>query len=375
MPFRIIRNDITKVKADAIVNTANPHPVIGGGTDSAIYQAAGEEKLLKEREKIGEIEPGDAAFTKAYALNVKYIIHTVGPAWDGGEKGEFDILRSCYRKSLNLAKELKCESIAFPLIATGVYGFPRDKALTIATSVIQEFLFENDMDVMLVVFDSKSFVLSGKIFSGVDSFIEENSVSEKLGEEYYVSDRANSVVQGFLNLSHHRRRRMDAASAAYESTPMEDAEADEYDAADPEVTAEMMSPVALASMKPQMSDTLDERVAHISDTWQENLIYWIDKKKLKDPQVYKKANIDRKLFSKIRSKREYQPKKSTAVALALALELDLDEAKDFLGRAGYALSPSSVFDLIIEYFIEQKVYDSYTINLALFEHDQPLLGE
>ena len=184
MPFSIIRNDITRVSADAIVNTANPHPVIGSGTDRAIYTAAGEEELLAERRKIGDILPGSAVATPAFALDAKYIIHTVGPAWAGGDQGERETLRSCYEKSLSLASELKCESIAFPLIATGVYGFPRDLAISTATSVIYDFLMRHEMMVYLVVFDSKAYDLSSKIFQGVQAYIDENYVSEKRDEEY-----------------------------------------------------------------------------------------------------------------------------------------------------------------------------------------------
>ena len=227
---------------------------------------------------------------------------------------------------------------------------------------------------MLVVFDRDSFVLSGKIFSGVDSFIEENSVSEKLSAEYHIASAGSRAEREFLNRSHARRGRRKAAESVY-SEDLEE-EAVEFDGAagfpDMSEMAAGSAPVLAATA---MSDSLKERVAHLSDTWQESLLHMIDARELKDSDVYKRANVDRKLFSKIRKNAKYQPKKSTAVAFALALELDLDETKDFLGRAGYALSPSNVFDLIIEYFIEQKVYDSYTINLALFEHDQPLLGE
>ena len=184
MPFKIVRNDITKVKADAIVNTANPNPICGSGTDLAIYEAAGKEQLLAERTKIGKIVRGEIAVTGAYNLNAKYIIHTVGPVWEDGVHHEFDILESCYRKSLQKAVELKCESIAFPLISTGVYGFPKDKALQIAVSVFSEFLLENEMQIILVVFDKKSFQLSGKLVGEIDSFIDANYIRQKRRTEY-----------------------------------------------------------------------------------------------------------------------------------------------------------------------------------------------
>lgn len=364
MAFRIIRNDITKVSADAIVNTANPNPTYGGGTDAAIYKAAGARKLLKERQKIGEIAIGQAAVTPALKLHARYIIHTVGPAWIDGEHGEREAVRSCYESSLRLAKELGCESIAFPLIATGVYGFPKADALRIAVSVFSEFLAETEMQITLVVFDEESFVVSGKIFSGIDAYIDENYVSEQIEEEY-------GSITGYI-----QRPESDRVGSAlhYEVVEPEEMSDDEFADMEPLMSASpAMEPVRASKRKTGRS--LDDLMAHVGETWQESLFRLIDEKGYTDTEVYKRANIDRKLFSKIRNNSEYQPKKITAVAFALALRLSLDETRDLLRRAGYALSPSSRFDLIIEYFIEQKVYDIYTINLALFDHNQPLLGE
>ncbi len=399
MAFRIIRNDITKVTADAIVNTANPEPTYSTGTDQAVYLAAGAAELLKEREKIGKIETGQAAATPAFALNAKYIIHTVGPAWLGGDHGERKAVRKCYENSLRLARELGCESIAFPLIATGVYGFPKPDALQIAVSVFSEFLADLDMEIILVVFDEDSFVLSGKIFSGIDAFIDENYVSEKMDSEYFFGSSAapklsyNSIpdISSALESPHpdkkRRSRRLFGDSLRLpgrkdDSARAKSAEAD-YDedgsAADlyeEESDVEMMPAASMAiTGAAKEGRSLDDLMANVSETWQESLFRLIDEKGYTDTEVYKRANVDRKLFSKIRSNRDYQPKKITAVAFALALKLTLDETKDMLGRAGYAFSPSSRFDLIIEYFIGHEVYDTYTINLALFDHKQPLLGE
>ena len=188
MPFQIIRNDITKVKADVIVNTANPRPLIGGGTDNAIYRAAGEEKLLAERKKIGDIAPGQAAATPAFNLLAKYIIHTVGPAWVDGDHGERDTLRACYDHSLSLAADLMAESIAFPLIATGVYGFPKEEALNIALAEIGKFLLTHEMKVILVVFDKKAFELSGQLVGEIDEYIDEHGVGLIRASEYGGSD-------------------------------------------------------------------------------------------------------------------------------------------------------------------------------------------
>ena len=382
MAFRIIRNDITKVSADAIVNTANPRPRYVSGTDYAIYMAAGADELLKERQKIGNIETGQAAVTPAFALSAKYIIHTVGPEWVDGEHGEREAVKSCYENSLCLAKDLGCESIAFPLIATGVYGFPKADALQIAVTVFSEFLSDTDMEIILVVFDEDSFVLSGKIFSGVDAFIDENYVSEKMDSEYTLGASAAAFSVGSIPIGESRRgrrlfkdafrrsgRKNSARAESIKADIADDEECDgEYDA-----EPLMEAPMAMASTD-RAGRSLNDLLDNVSETWQESLLRLIDEKGYTDTEVYKRANVDRKLFSKIRSNSQYQPKKITAVAFALALKLSLDETKDLLGRAGYALSPSSRFDLIIEYFIEQGVYDTYTINLALFEHKQPLLG-
>ncbi|MBR0145417.1 MAG: macro domain-containing protein [Eubacterium sp.] len=368
MAFRIVRNDITKVRADAIVNTANPEPIYSGGTDCAIYEAAGAKLLLAERARIGRLNVGQAAPTPAFALPAKYIIHTVGPSWIDGKHRELEALYSCYENSLEIARELGCESIAFPLIATGVYGFPKDLALQIAVSAISAFLLEHEMKIILVVFDAESFVLSGKVFSEIDEYIDEKTAEAKRKEEYGIQsdksrrDGGRPAPAGRMNAAGPAPEAY-AAPGSYE--PLSD-----YDEA-PVLGSAYQSMV----QKPAAGDTLEERMKHIDDTWQEALLWWIDQKGYTDVEVYKRANVDRKLFSKIRSKEEYQPKKMTAVAFALALRLNLDETQDLLKRAGFALSHSNKFDLIIEYFIEHGVYDTYTINLALFDHRQPLLGE
>lgn len=425
MSFKIVRNDITKVSADAIVNTANPKPVYAGGTDAAVYAAAGAGDLLKERQKIGDIAVGHAAVTPAFALDAKYIIHTVGPEWTGGENGEREAVKNCYETSLKLAKELGCESIAFPLIATGVYGFPKDEALKIAVSAFSEYLLQEDMEITLVVFDRESFVLSDKVFSGVDEYIDDNYVCEALDDEYEAdrSEKNASFVRpdimevpqdafmasadsskgrinnlfGMLGKIGRKRESFPSSSEGAETASRnagdhgceagaavsyltEDAaerEAPSEDLAEDKALSEAYCGNAMPeaiSGKPGKARSLDDLMANVSETWQESLFRLIDEKGYTDTEVYKRANVDRKLFSKIRSNADYQPKKITAVAFALALNLNLDETKDLIGRAGYALSPSSRFDLIIEYFIENGVYDTYTINLALFEHDQPLIG-
>lgn len=366
MPFQIIRNDITKVKADAIVNTANPNPVIGSGTDSAIYKAAGENLLLRERQKIGDIAPGQVAYTDAFHLDAKYVIHTVGPAWVDGDHGEREILHSCYEKSLTKAAELSCRSIAFPLIATGVYGFPKDEALQIALAEINRFLMSHDMKVILVVFDRKAFELSGKLVGDIEEYIDEHG-ADTLREAEYGGDYGNERRM--------RRARylestmiLGAPDGGIGDEPDEDEIEDIVEGA--AVVADAMSAFPDVSGK-----SLDEVLGNTGDTFQQRLFQLIDESGMDDVTVYKKANIDRKVFSRIRCKEDYKPKKKTAVAFAIALQLDMPTMLDLLSRAEIAFSPSNKFDLIITYFITNKVYDIYEINAALFKYGQPILGE
>lgn len=378
MPFQIIRNDITKVKADAIVNTANPHPVVGSGTDSAIYNAAGEDRLLAERRKIGDIAPGKAVSTPAFALSAKYVIHTVGPAWIDGHHGELETLHACYANSLALAAKLACSSIAFPLIATGVYGFPKDEALQIALSEFNRFLLSHEMKIILVVFDKKAFELSGKLVGDIDEYIDEHTAGSireaEYGGSYALNRRRREEPRGFRepNRRHMEEPRRSAFDGRFSANAAfsDDGNEDEDDLA-----ANDLAGAAIPSHFPDMSGkSLDEVLGNTGDTFQERLFKLIDASGMDDVTVYKKANIDRKLFSRIRCKPDYKPKKKTAVAFAIALELDMETMTDLLQRAEIAFSPSNKFDLIITYFITNKIYDIYEINAALFEYGQPILG-
>ena len=373
MPFQIIRNDITKVKADVIVNTANPKPIIGGGTDSAIYRAAGEQQLLEKRRQIGNIARGQAVATPAFNLPAQYIIHTVGPAWVDGKHGEMDILRSCYANSLNLAHKLKAESIAFPLIATGVYGFPKDEALNIAMAEIGRFLLTHDMTVILVVFDPHALKLSEELVGGIEQFIDDHRVQELHKEEYlderYGNRRRREEQRyAYEEEIRHRQAIREELIRARQSTPD----------AGPVPSADMMEPTITpakgTTILPTKAEDLDSFVGGAGATFQQQLFKLIDASGMDDVTVYKKANIDRKVFSRIRCKQDYKPKKITALAFAIALELDLPTTVDLLGRAGIAFSPSDTFDLIMQFIIGKKVYDVFKINLALFKYGLPTLG-
>lgn len=347
MPFEIVRNDITKMCVDAIVNTANPYPVIGLGTDSQIHEKAGP-KLLKARQRIGEIAVGSAAITPAFHLQADYVIHTVGPVWNGGAHGEEQLLRSCYNSALQLALEQGCQSIAFPLISAGNYGFPKDKALQIAIAAFSAFLMEHEMQIYLVVFHREAFKLSEQLFRSVESYIDEN----------YVNEREHAVYGAAEESRHSRRRRRLIDFERREACKTEAAPGKKF------------MPAPMACMPPSLEDALKAADMGFSEA----LLRRIDKSGKKDSEIYKKANISKQHFSKIRNNPNYKPTKATALAFAVALELDLEETKELIGRAGFALTNSSKQDLIVKYFIEQGNYNIIEINIALYEFDQGLLG-
>ena len=355
MPFEIVRNDITNMQADAIVNTANPNPVIGTGVDSGIHKKAGY-KLLEARKQIGCIDFGDAAITPGFDLDAKYVIHTVGPIWQDGNHREEQILASCYRKSLELAKNHGCESVAFPLIATGNYGFPKPLALQIAVREISVFLMENEMQIYLVVFGREAFALSEKLFKSVSSYIDENYIRSKTLDEY----GAKGMPSARFNASRISDRQ------AWDRRVYEESRSSEI--------LDECPDMPLGAGMPMAPDDWGILLKDLDAGFSETLLKLIDRTGKKDSEIYKKANVDRKLFSKIRNNMDYKPSKTTALAFAFALELDIDETKDFIGRAGFALSHSSKFDVIVEYFLINRNYNIYELNEVLFAFDQPLLG-
>lgn len=353
MPFQIIRNDITKVTADVIVNTANPEPKFMAGTDAAVYRAAGEEKLLAERKKIGNIAPGDVAVTPAFNLPAKYIIHTVGPTWVDGKHHEFDILRSCYRKSLVKAAELGAESIAFPLIATGIYGFPKADALEIAIKEISSFLMKEDteMTIMLVVFDERAFMLSKNVFFQIESFIDDEEVKAAHLKEYS-SDLA----------SRYERQRSRYNQLEYEHILHH---------------LESMQAQAQRTQKPGTSAFQKEQ--YMKDpsedlSFQKHLMGLLKEKGIDNATVYKLSNITKGAFSKILCGDTKIPKKTTALALCIGLRLELREAEELLASAGLAFNPYSKADQLVIKCILDGNYDIYRINIMLEMCGQPQLG-
>lgn len=369
MPIQIVRNDITKMQCDAIVNAANSSLLGGGGVDGAIHRAAGRQ-LLAECRKLGGCNVGEAKATLAYKLSCKYIIHTVGPVWRGGNEGEKELLTSCYKESLKKALELECETVAFPLISSGVYGYPKDKALKVAMDTIGEFLLEHDMLVYIVVFDKASFKISEKLVSDISEYIDEKYFEEHFN--YFEEERSRRIFEGNESAPLPIKRK-----AIRDLTPTKVCESQiMYPCSKNEEPIQKESAELFTSDTANLSDALPLEVLlnQVDESFTEMLLRKIDEKNIKDSDCYKRANISRQLFSKIRKDMDYRPTKNTVIALAVALELDLNETKDMLLKAGYALSHSSKFDIIIEYFIKNKKYDVYEINQALFEFDQALLG-
>lgn len=345
MPIKIVRNDITKIECDAIVNAANSSLLGGGGVDGAIHKAAGP-GLLMECMKLGGCKTGQAKLTQAYKLPSKFVIHTVGPKWKGGQNGEQELLENCYRESLRIAAENNCESVAFPLISSGVYGYPKDQALRVAVDTVTSFLINHDMLVYLVVFDKSAFQISEKLFSDIASYIDDKYVD------------TNFIF------SRSRRHECDESTVLAETTILSGWNKEECACA----------PMAQPSLTMPKAASLEDAVKQIDESFSQMLLRKIDENGMTDSECYKKANIDRKLFSKIRSDVNYKPSKTTAIAFAIALELNLTETKDMLMKAGFALSHSNKFDIIIEYFITNQNYNIFEINEALFAFDQSLLG-
>lgn len=343
MPLQIIRQDITKMNVDAIVNTTNEEMVGYSGVDLAIHTAAGAE-LDEACRKIAPLGLGEVKITYGYNLPCRYVIHTSGPIWEGGLRGEKVLLRSCYIESLKLAVQYDCKSIALPLISSGVYGYPKDQVLKFAIKTVSEFLAEHDIDAYICVFDKESYVFSQELFEDIQAFIDDDYADELL--DNWVDDIADmcstypntAALESGLNMTDEKSRQNNFDN----------------------------------SIK---GKTLFEYLKAMDRPFAYKLFTWIDIKGMTDVECYKKANVDKKTFSKIKcNPKTYKPSKHTAVAFAIALELNLEETQDLLASAGMTLSRSFTFDKIIRYFIQKGNYNIFEINEALFEFDQVLLG-
>lgn len=348
MPLQIIRQDITKMQVDAIVNTTNQEMIGYSGVDLAVHTAAGSEldKFCRELTPLGL---GTAKITPAFNLPCKYIIHTSGPVWEGGDNGETELLVSCYNECLKLAKENNCEIVAFPLISSGAYGYPKDKVLKIAISTISTFLFDNEMTVYLLVYDKKSYELSEKLFSGIESYIDDNYARRYAGR--------------FFNAAFSREKRL--------SEEVDYSRAMSYECMSAPCTQEDYAP-APCSVGSTPKQSLEDFIK-LDESFALKLIKLVDAKGISDVQCYKKANVSKQTWHKLMTDKHYKPNKKTAISFAVALELSLDETQNLLSSVGFILSDSNLFDVIIKYCLENKIYDVFEIDSALFKYDQETL--
>ncbi|KAB7788752.1 macro domain-containing protein [Bifidobacterium cebidarum] len=364
MPLQLVRQDITRMQVEAIVNAANTRLLMGGGVCGAIFRAAGASRLQATCDRLAPIHTGDAVATPGFDLPARYVIHTAGPIWQGGDRGEERLLRACYRNSLELASDLGCESIAFPLISSGIYGYPKTEALHVAIDEIRVFLARSltDLDVYLCIFDRAAFEAGTELDRQIQSYIDDHYVAEHEGRP---SSRAQEMRElGYPGIT------VEQDSYAEEERPQPPRA---MSASAPVACQASAAPTPLGSESSRYLD--DEILADLDEPFDVILMRIIDAKGYSDVEVYKRANISRKLFSKIRCGNGYMPSKKTVLALAIALRLDIDETEDLLACAGYALSHSVKFDVIVEFFIAHGIFDVFAINESLFRYDQPLLGQ
>lgn len=381
MPFKIVRNDITKMNTEAVVNTANERAVVDTGCDSAIYAAAGYDELLAyRREHIGDVPEGEVFITPGFNLKAEYIIHAVSPLYIDGESGEEEKLRNCYRKALSLADEKGIRSIAFPLISTGGFGYPKEEGMRIALDEIKAFLEDHRMMIYLVVFDEKSASLGRRAYPGLEEYIDRNYVEQVSDVEYnssYSKASKNRLSLGrMLKMGISKSEK--ASARPREEAQGESARPRREEAARPRreeafVSADMDLCEAAASFEEKHESRLEERMKHLSDTFSEYLLYLIHDKNMENAEVYKRAIVDKKTFSKIKNNVDYHPQKLTALCLCVGAKLNLDESKDLLARAGYALSPCDKMDIIFSYFIENEIYDMIELDIQLEEHGLPCI--
>ena len=419
MSFKIIRNDITKMETEAIVNTASSDCSVGAGCDIAVYNDAGYDDLLKFRtENIGMASEGEAFITPAFNLKSKYIIHVVSPLYVDGESGEEEKLRDCYRNGLRLAKENDVKSISFPLVSTGSFGYPREEGIRIALDEINGFLIDNDMEIYLVVFDGKSTELGERVYPDLRSYIDSHYVETHRVDEYggaVYSSSLSPVRPGDIDYPEYGRRydvedrlarrpkprRFDGAENASASVML-------GAASQPQMNMAPMAQEVPKASKPKPSFSifknskkekakseqaylaseceaealmplnakLEERMGHLEDTFSQYLLYLIQEKGLTNVDVYKRSILcDKKTFSKIKNNINYHPDKRTALCLCVGARLNLDEAVDLLARAGYAFSPCDKQDVIFSYFLEKSPdeYDMVDVDIELENYELPCI--
>ena len=345
MSFKIMRSDPADVRADAVVITAGRESAPGTGMDRIVYEAGDSRRIPEARKRIGVIEPGHAAVTRPYGLSSRYLIHTAVPVWQGGGSGELETVRSCYRESLRLARKIMCRTVAFPLFPKDGEGYPGDKVLEIAVSCFKEYLNEHEMDIYLIIGSTDDIVIPEAEDMGIDTFIRK-SFRKSFRESF-----REPVME----------------SASYAPSPRRGRESARPHGA---LAGSSFQRDKMRASQPSLSYFM----THVGENFREMLLRLIDEKGFSDPYVYKKANLDRKLFSKIRCNPDYCPSRKTVIALAIALELTLDETSDLLSRAGYAFSPGSKADLIVEFCILNKIYDIFEVDMLLFKYGQPTLG-
>lgn len=376
MPFSIVRDDISRVHADVLVNAANVRLAPGGGVCGALFSAAGFDEMRAACEAIGGCATGDAVATPAFNLPARWCVHAVGPIWRGGRAHEEELLHRCYRSAFARAVELGARSVAFPLISAGIYGFPVERALAIAREEVAAFLRHHDEVALTLVVFERAVVQMG------NALVEQ--VQEYIDDEYVDSSSFMRRDMGELERELQWTEDASAPLSVEMAEPVALPECLQEDDASiaaprPFVAANIRMPGAAMPGAPSRAGaTLDAEIAQLVATldapFSTTLLALIDARGMTDAEVYHRANISCQLFSKIRGNESYRPSKQTVVALAIALELDMSATQDLLARAGFTLSKSSKFDVIVRFFIERGIYDLFQLNEVLFAYDLPLVG-
>lgn len=399
MPFTIERNDLASVSADAIVVAANEDLQITGGVGEAVAKAAGFTNVQEACNAIGHCPTGSAVATPAFDLPAKVIIHAVGPIWQGGSQNEVALLRDVYDAALSCAAENNAHSIALPLLSVGIYGFPADISLSVAQNAIHDYLDSHDTEIRLVLFDRTALQAGLSSYDRIAEYIDDVYVDKQL-DARKKARRTETLSDAFLAAAGTAYGALSASPSAVSPTAASPSAAilsslfssrkdteketsEDLEGADTQDSVEAVyeGPLtenynyeeSLARETPSKSSSLSDLLDSLDASFSTTLLALIDTKGMTDAQVYKRANMSRQLFSKIRSDTFYKPTKKTVLALAIALELDLSTTEDLLRRAGFALSHSNKADIIVEYFIKNNQFDIFEINATLYAFDQPIL--